>query len=102
MPDGSLPIEVGIEKARDEILTMLNAIAQKYSLPSAVITLLLESMVNAIKNTTYESILSNYNLSPSANGASNNAAPTAPPITVNVPAPKHNDAAPIANEESSE
>lgn len=62
MPDDKLPVEIAVDKARADILSMLNTIAQKYSLPSSMITLILESLLNSIKITTYENILATYKL----------------------------------------
>ena len=57
------PIEIGLQKAKDEILQSINMIGKKYSIPSSIILLIVEQIVQDTKINTYESIIGRYDVS---------------------------------------
>ncbi len=63
MSDNGLPIEVGLEKAKREILQAINQIGNSYDLPSSLVLMLVEQIVNDTKLNTYETIITNYDIS---------------------------------------
>ena len=72
MEDNGLPIEVGIERAKREIVAVINQIGIKYSIPSSILFMIVEDILNSSKISTYSTIIANYNLSqPSENETQN-------------------------------
>lgn len=70
MEGNGLPIEVGIERAKREIVAIINQIGIKYSIPSSILFMIVEDILNSSKISTYTTIIANYNLSqPSENEA---------------------------------
>jgi hypothetical protein len=62
MPE-ELPIEVGIERAKREIVAAINQIGSNYGLPSSILMLVVEDVINNSKIGTYTTIISNYDIS---------------------------------------
>ncbi len=62
MADSSLPIEVGLEQARREMVDAVNRIGTKYNLPSSIVVLVLEKMVYESKLNTFETLVSYANI----------------------------------------
>lgn len=60
--NNSLPFEVGIEKAKHDIIVAINIIGQKYSIPSSILSMILQSIVDESKINTYSTIISNYDI----------------------------------------
>lgn len=76
---GNLPIEVGIEKAKRDIVNAINQIGRSYSLPSSILFMVVEEVVNSSKNSTYATIIANYDISiPGANNNSKNPSESTP------------------------
>ena len=61
--DTSLPFEVGIEKAKSDLTKAINSIGKEYSIPSSLMTMILESILNESKMNTYSTIISYYDIS---------------------------------------
>ena len=61
--NNSLPIEVGLAKAKVEIIQAINQIGMKYELPSSFTTMLVEQIVSDTKLNTFGTIISNYDIS---------------------------------------
>ena len=86
MPEnGNLPIEVGLEKARFEIVQAIGQIGDRYSIPSSLLLILLENIANESKLATFTNILASYNIS--------NPTPVRPssPTPTSSPAPEKKD-----------
>jgi hypothetical protein len=69
-PNDNLPFEVGLEKAKDEILTAVNQIGAKYKIPTALLTMILSSIATETKLNTYETIIAAYDISSPENSVS--------------------------------
>lgn len=63
MSNNGLPIEIGLEKAKREILQAINQIGNSYDLPSSLVLMLVEQIVHDTKLNTYETIVTNYDIS---------------------------------------
>ena len=61
--DTSLPFEIGIEKAKSDLTKAINSIGKEYSIPSSIMTMILESILNESKLNTYSTIISYYDIS---------------------------------------
>lgn len=61
--DNTLPFEIRIEKAKYEILHTVNQIGNSYDIPSPILIMLLEQIVEESKLNTYIAITTNYNIS---------------------------------------
>ena len=59
----TLPFEIGIEKAKNDIINMINVIGQKYSIPSSILSMILQNIVDESKANVYSTIISNYDIS---------------------------------------
>jgi len=55
--ESGYPIEVCIEKVKNELVSVSNAIANKYSLPSSLMAMILEQVVSDIKINTFSTII---------------------------------------------
>lgn len=62
METPQLPIEVGFEKAKQEILQAIAQIGKSYDIPSSIMLLLIEQIVKDTRLNTYETILINYDI----------------------------------------
>jgi hypothetical protein len=60
--DTSLPIEVGLDKAKREILQTINQIGTNYNIPSSFIVMILQQIVYETRLNTYETITTNYDI----------------------------------------
>lgn len=58
-----LPFEIGIEKAKSDIVNAIGEIGKRYSIPSSIMTMILQSVVEDSKLNTYSSILAYYDIS---------------------------------------
>ena len=77
--NGNLPIEVGLEKARFEIVQAIGQIGDRYSIPSSLLLILLENIVNESKLATFTNILAGYDIS--------NPTPVKPSVPTQIPSP---------------
>jgi len=62
--DQNLPIEVGFERAKADIVVAMKRIGDKHSLPSSLMLMLLENVVTESKLNTYATIVSNCDIIP--------------------------------------
>ena len=60
----NLPIEVGFERAKADIVIAIKKIGDKHSLPSSLMLILLESVVTESKLNTFATIVSNCDIIP--------------------------------------
>lgn len=69
MPENeSLPIEVGLEKAKVDIVNAVGDIGSKYSLPASWMLMILENIVSESKLNTFQNVIVKYDFSnPAAN-----------------------------------
>jgi len=58
-----LPIEVGFEKAKSDIVAAISRIGNEYSLPTSLMLVLLENVVLESKLNTFGTIVSHYDIS---------------------------------------
>ena len=54
-----IPFEVIVEKTKSDILTSVNAIGQKYEMPSTIMLMVLEQIVNDAKLSSYSALIRN-------------------------------------------
>lgn len=62
MGDNGLPIEVGFERAKRELLQAINQIGKRYNLPSSLMTLIVQQLITESKLNTFEVIVANYDI----------------------------------------
>ena len=64
MPENeNLPIEVGLEKAKVDIVNAVGDIGSKYSLPASWILMILENIVSESKLNTFRNVIVQYDIS---------------------------------------
>ena len=85
MPENeTLPIEVGLEKAKVDIVNAVGDIGSKYSLPASWILMILENIVSESKLNTFRNVIVQYDISnPAANDRP--VIPTPKPVSDNKP-----------------
>lgn len=59
-----LPFEVGVEKAKHDIVNAVNYIGQKYGIPSSILAMILSNLANENKLNAMETIIANYGIVP--------------------------------------
>lgn len=84
----NLPIEIGIEKAKRDIVTAINQIGREYSLPSSILFMVVEEVLNSSKNSTYTTIIANYDISIPKSPTESDQTKSDTPKVVNQPKPK--------------
>lgn len=60
--DTSLPFEIGIEKAKSDLSKAIIDIGKKYTIPSSIMTLILQEVISDSKLNTYGTILAYYDI----------------------------------------
>jgi hypothetical protein len=85
MPENeSLPIEVGLEKAKVDIVNAVGDIGSKYSLPASWILMILENIVSESKLNAFRNVIVQYDISnPAANDRP--VIPTPEPVSDRLP-----------------
>lgn len=63
MAAGPLPIEIGIEKAKKDILRAINQIGNSYDLPSSIVLMIVEQIAHDTRLNTYETIITTCDIS---------------------------------------
>ena len=85
MPENeNLPIEVGLEKAKVDIVNAVGDIGSKYSLPASWILIILENIVSESKLNAFRNVIVQYDISiPTRDYRP--VAPTPKPVSDNKP-----------------
>ena len=60
--DLSLPFEIGIEKAKSDLSKAIVDIGKKYTIPSSIMTMILQEVISDSKLNTYGTILAYYDI----------------------------------------
>ena len=92
-----IPFEIVLEKTKSEIFTSVNAIGQKYEMPSSILLMILEQIVYENKNGSYATLIRNMPIDLNQNGSTSptpaskpTPAPTPEPIPKDPQVPKTN------------
>ena len=81
-----IPFEIIIEKSKGEILTSVNAIGQKYEMPSAVMLMVLEQIVDEAKLSSYSALIRNMPVELDEQNQNGSPVPTPMPTPAPTPA----------------
>jgi hypothetical protein len=85
MPENeSLPIEVGLEKAKVDIVNAVGDIGSKYSLPASWMLMILENIVSESKLNAFRNVIVQYDIS-KPTLVYRPVAPTPKPVSDNKP-----------------
>lgn len=80
MDTNKLPIEVGLEKAKFEILQAINQVGRSYDLPSSFVMMIVEQLLIESKLNTYQTIITHYDIDIPKGVEQNNVVNSQPPL----------------------